>query len=157
MDTAASADSSVQAIGNQAYAIPIDTALSVAHKIIAGQASSIIHIGATGFLGRASRLRRTRGPAASGAARRRSSGRWSPRCSNSAAGQAGVVAGDTIVSLDGSGQIAADLSNLLEPKHPGDRVRLQWTDQSGQPSTTSVTRWAGSTVKALGRAAGVRT
>ncbi len=52
MDTAASADSSYQVSGTQAYAIPIDTALSVAHKITAGQASSTIHIGATGFLGR---------------------------------------------------------------------------------------------------------
>ena len=51
MDTAASADSDYQVSATQAYAIPIDTALSVAHKIVAGQASSTIHIGATGFLG----------------------------------------------------------------------------------------------------------
>ena len=50
MDTAASADSNYQA-SSQAYAIPIQTALSVAHKIVAGQASSVIHIGPTGFLG----------------------------------------------------------------------------------------------------------
>ncbi len=51
MDTAASADSGYQVSATQAYAIPINTALSVAHKIIAGQASSTIHIGPTGFLG----------------------------------------------------------------------------------------------------------
>ena len=45
-----SADSNYQA-SSQAYAIPIQTALSVAHKIVAGQASSVIHIGPTGFLG----------------------------------------------------------------------------------------------------------
>ena len=43
--------SSGQASTTQGYAIPIDTALSVATQIEAGQASSTVHIGATAFLG----------------------------------------------------------------------------------------------------------
>ena len=51
MDTAASTDSTELGGGAQAYAIPIDTALSIAKSIEEGRASSTIHIGATGFLG----------------------------------------------------------------------------------------------------------
>ncbi len=64
--------------------------------------------------------------------------------SGSAAGQAGVVTGDTIVSLNGSAvNSPSDLSDLLEPMHPGDTVQLQWTDQSGQTHTASVTLGSG--------------
>jgi S1-C subfamily serine protease len=59
---------------------------------------------------------------------------------NSAAGQAGVVEGDVITAVNGkSVGSASDLSNLLEPEHPGDTVQLQWTDQSGQTHTAAVT------------------
>ena len=51
MDTAASEDSGYQVTASQGYAIPIGTALSIAKKIEAGDTSSTIHIGATGFLG----------------------------------------------------------------------------------------------------------
>ena len=43
--------SSGQDSSTQGYAIPIDTALSIASQIEAGQASSTVHIGATAFLG----------------------------------------------------------------------------------------------------------
>jgi S1-C subfamily serine protease len=59
--------------------------------------------------------------------------------SGSAAGQAGVAVGDTITSLNGSPVSSpSDLSNLIEPEHPGDTVQLQWTDQSGQTHSASV-------------------
>ena len=51
MDTAASNGSGYQVSPAQAYAVPIGTALSVAKQIEAGDASSTVHIGATGFLG----------------------------------------------------------------------------------------------------------
>ena len=152
MDTAASADSGYQVSATQAYAIPIETALSVAHKIIDGQASSTIHIGPTGFLGLGISPSSANGSngfgnsaGGSGGNATSSSGAVvSQVLAGSAAGKAGVVAGDTIVSLNGS-SIASptDLSNLLEPKHPGDTVQLQWTDQSGQSHTASVTLGSG--------------
>ena len=58
MDTAASAGFSFQGgdgSGNQGYAIPINTALTIAKQIEAGDASSTVHVGATGFLGRRDR------------------------------------------------------------------------------------------------------
>ena len=55
IDTAASAgfsfQSNDQSSGNQGYAIPIDTALSIARAIEAGSSSSTVHIGETAFLG----------------------------------------------------------------------------------------------------------
>ncbi|HEY6624210.1 MAG TPA: trypsin-like peptidase domain-containing protein [Acidimicrobiales bacterium] len=55
IDTAASAGFSYQApdqsSGAQGYAIPINTANSIAKQIVAGNASSSVHIGATAFLG----------------------------------------------------------------------------------------------------------
>ena len=55
MDTAASAGTSFQfngdSSGTQGFAIPIDTALSIARAIEAGSGSSTVHIGETAFLG----------------------------------------------------------------------------------------------------------
>ena len=55
IDTAASAgfsfQSNDQSSGTQGFAIPINTALSIARQIVAGNASSTVHIGTTAFLG----------------------------------------------------------------------------------------------------------
>ena len=58
MNTAASTANSASSLSdsttgsaNEAYAIPIKTALTIAHQIELGQASSTIHIGLHGFLG----------------------------------------------------------------------------------------------------------
>jgi S1-C subfamily serine protease len=146
MDTAASADSGYQVSATQAYAIPIQTALSIAQKIDSGQASSTVHIGATGFLGvGVGSSSDTSGgfgdTSGSGSGSGSSSGAVvSQVLANSAAGQAGVVEGDVITAVNGkSVGSASDLSNLLEPEHPGDTVQLQWTDQSGQTHTAAVT------------------
>jgi S1-C subfamily serine protease len=154
MDTAASADSNYQVSATQAYAIPIETALSVAKKIEAGQASSTIHIGPTGFLGvgvgssSGSSGNGFGGGFGSGSGSGNGNGNGSNASSGtvvsqvlsgSAAGQAGVAVGDTITSLNGSTVSSpSDLSNLIEPEHPGDTVQLQWTDQSGQTHSASV-------------------
>ncbi|HEY5097899.1 MAG TPA: S1C family serine protease [Acidimicrobiales bacterium] len=152
MDTAASAGSNYQVSATQAYAIPIETALSIAKKIESGQASSTIHIGPTGFLGVG--VGSSSGSSGSGlgggfgngngngngTGNSASSGAVvSQVLSGSAAGQAGVAVGDTITSLNGSPVSSpSDLSNLIEPQHPGDTVQLQWTDQSGQTHSASV-------------------
>jgi S1-C subfamily serine protease len=55
MDTAASSGSQASSdsgqTAEQAFAIPINDALSIAHQIEAGNASADVHIGATAFLG----------------------------------------------------------------------------------------------------------
>jgi S1-C subfamily serine protease len=154
MDTAASTGSGYQDTATQAYAIPIGTALSLAKKIDAGQASSTIHIGPTGFLGvgvgsssdssSGFGSSGTFGLGGSGSSSSSSGAVVSQVLSGSAAGQAGVVVGDTITALNGTTVSSpTDLSNLLEPEHPGDTVRLQWTDQSGQTQSASVTLGSG--------------
>ncbi|HET9075409.1 MAG TPA: trypsin-like peptidase domain-containing protein [Acidimicrobiales bacterium] len=51
MDTAASSTYSLQSQASAGFAIPIDTALGIAHQIQAGRSSSTVHVGPTAFLG----------------------------------------------------------------------------------------------------------
>jgi S1-C subfamily serine protease len=64
--------------------------------------------------------------------------------SGSAAAQAGLAAGDQITSVAGqtvtsSSQIQSVLGNY----HPGNRISISWTDQSGQSHSATVTLSAG--------------
>jgi S1-C subfamily serine protease len=155
MDTAASTASGYEDGATQAYAIPIQTALSVAKKIESGQASSTIHIGPTAFLGvgvgsssgssdSSGSFGSSGNLGGSGSSSNSSGAYVSEVLSGSVAGRAGVVVGDTITSLNGTTiNSPTDLSNLLEPEHPGDTVQLQWTDSSGQTHSASVTLGSG--------------
>jgi len=161
MDTAASTGSFYQVSAAHAYAIPIGTALSIAKQIEAGDGSSTVHIGATGFLG-ISVQDTSSGVGGSGGAGfggRRPGGFGSSgsgggsttsgavvegTLSGSPGAQAGLVQGDVITGLDGEPIASAnDLTNLLGAHHPGDTVQLQWTDQSGQSHTAGVTLTSG--------------
>ncbi len=154
MDTAAS-DSGYQTSGSQAYAIPIGTALSIVKKIEAGQQSSAVHIGQTGFLGVSVQANSAGsgggsgdggfggggfGDGSSGGSGSSTSGALvAGTVSGSPAAQAGLVQGDVITALNGQTiNSPDDLTNGLEPDHPGDSVQLQWTDRSGQTHTASV-------------------
>jgi S1-C subfamily serine protease len=138
MDTAASTGSSVVDGVSQAYAIPISTALSVARDIEAGRASPTIHIGATGFLGiQVQDSSAAAGGSVSGTANGAVVVGTLP---GSPGAGAGLVQGDTITGVDGTPvNSSTDLSNALEAHHPGDAIRLRWTDQSGATHTSSVT------------------
>ena len=148
MDTAASTGSASEGGAAQAYAIPIGTALSVAKSIENGRASSTIHIGATGFLG-VQVQDSSSTSAGSGSFLPGSSGSGSSSTQGavvdgtlpgSPGAAAGLVEGDVITGIDNTTvNTSSDLSNALEPHHPGDVVHLQWTDQSGVSHTTSVT------------------
>jgi len=155
MDTAASG-TSYQTSGSQAYAIPIGTALSIAKKIEAGQQSATIHIGETGFLGISVEANSSGsgggssggfGSGAFGGGDGSGSGSGASTSGavvnetlpGSPAAQAGLAQGDVITALNGQTiNSPDDLTNGLEPEHPGDSVQLQWTDQSGQTHTASV-------------------
>jgi S1-C subfamily serine protease len=127
--------SSGQGSAIQAYAIPINTALSVAREIGAGQASSTVHIGATAFLGIAIVP---------------SSGQGSPGVTiegtepGTPANSAGLTQGDVITSVAGQ-QVSSDASiqQVLERYHPGDKISIAWTDTSGQSHTTTLTLASG--------------
>jgi S1-C subfamily serine protease len=138
IDTAASGGSQFQSTSSQAYAIPIDTALTIAHEIESGQGSSTIHIGEAGMLGV-----EVEGTGSNGT----SSGAGAlivATVSGSPAAGAGLVAGDVIVSLNGQAvDSPTDLSSLMNSHHPGDQVTLGYDDSSGQLHTVTLTLAAG--------------
>jgi len=64
--------------------------------------------------------------------------------SGSAAARAGLTAGDTITSVDGSAiSSASDLTTAMAAHHPGQQVRLSWSDPSGQTDSATITLGAG--------------
>jgi S1-C subfamily serine protease len=115
----------------QGFAIPINTALSVAKQIEAGQGSSTVHIGSTAFLGLA--ISTQSSGYASGVT-------LAGTQSGTPAAQAGLTAGDVVTGLDGKTVTSGtDIQNILIGHHPGDKVTIAWTDTAGQSHTATVT------------------
>jgi len=142
IDTAASSGTgfqfeSQQSQATQAFAIPIDEGLSLASQIEAGDASSTVHIGATGFLG----VEVT--PASNAASEGIQTGSGAAVAGvlpGSAAQSAGIAAGDVITSVDGQAVSSpTTLQTAMEQYHPGDKVTIGWADQSGQTHSATVT------------------
>ncbi len=108
----------------EAYAIPIQKALTVARRITSGAGGDGIHIGATrGVLGIG--VEDSRLSEGSGALVQRV-GRGTP------ADDAGISGDDLITSIDGKDvSSASDLTRVMAPYSAGDRVRVTWTDDSG--------------------------
>jgi len=129
--------SSGQDSTTQGFAIPINTALSIASQIEGGQASSTVHIGATAFLGLEiadSSQQGTSGVELAGAA------------SGTPAASAGLGEGDVVTSLGGqSVSTGTDIQKILVGHHPGDKISIGWTDASGQSHTATVTLASGPT------------
>jgi S1-C subfamily serine protease len=123
--------------GTQAFAIPINHALSIARQIEARRGSVTVHIGATGFLGVAvmsAQQASTQGrPAGHGAV-------IAGVFPGSPANRAGIRAGDVIVSA-GRRHVWSPLAlqSILGRHHPGDRVSISWIDQSSHRYSATVT------------------
>ena len=142
IDTAASSATgfqfqSQQANQTQAFAIPINEALSLASQIEHADASSTVHLGATGFLGvevmSASNAAQNGIANGSGAAVQEVLG-------GTPAASAGLTAGDVITSINGqSVSSPSALQAAMERHHPGDRVTIGYTDQSDQSQSATVT------------------
>ena len=129
IDTAASSSGRFRSGATVGFAIPIGHAASIAAQIVAGHASSTIHIGPTGFLG----VSISPTSAGSGAL-------VSGVQAGSPAAGAGLVAGDTITSVNGQPvDSSTSLSTLTKSHHPGDKVSIGWTDTAGAGRTASVT------------------
>jgi S1-C subfamily serine protease len=171
IDTAASAgfsfQSNDQSSGTQGFAIPIDTALTLARAIVAGNASSTVHIGTTAFLG--VEVSPT-GSSSTGSGDSGSSGdggfgsffggnsgstgntgntgggssstggaEVAGVVTNGPAQEAGVAEGDTITAIGGKSISSVnDLTNDISAYHPGDKVSISYTDSSGQTHTSTV-------------------
>ena len=151
MNTAASTGASTTgfqaqsgATQTQAFAIPISEASSIASQIEAGTSSSTSHIGATAFLGvdiSASSVGAGYGGGYGGYGGSTASGGATIAgvTSGSAAAQAGLTAGDQITSVAGHTiTSSSDIASALANHHPGDRISISWTDQSGQSQTATV-------------------
>ena len=126
----------------QAFTIPINKALGIADQIEAGDASSTVHLGTTGFLGvqLASPDSSSAGGVISGGGQGGSALTVAGTVSGSPAAQAGLSEGDVIDSLNGQAVSSqSGLQAAIQQYHPGDKVTIGWTDQSGQTHTSTVT------------------
>jgi S1-C subfamily serine protease len=127
MDTAASASYRFQAASGVSFAIPINTALSVVKQIKSGTAPNGGSIGNGAFLG-VSVDRTLSGGAVVAAVP-----------AGTPAQAAGIVAGDTITSVDAKTiNSASDLTGALATHKPGDKVTVGWDDAMGQQHTAVV-------------------
>jgi S1-C subfamily serine protease len=134
MDTAAAAVESHSA-SSLAFAIPINTAMSIVHQIEAGRSSQTVHIGDAAFLGV-----EVKPPTVSGSSAPRVPGAVVARVTpNTPAEQAGLAVGDTIVSVDGKTiDTPSDLTQQISDHHPGDSARIGWVDPGGKSHSATV-------------------
>ena len=132
MDTAASSNLVAQR-ASQAYAIPINKALTIAKQIESGN-STVAHIGSTAFLGVGVE---DAGQGVSGAL-------IANLVPGGPADQAGLVQGDVITALDGNTiDAASTLGSVMQHESPNKSVEVDYLDQSGTPQTTTVTLGSG--------------
>ena len=115
----------------EGFSIPINTALSIAKQIDAGQGSSTVHIGPTAFLGveiATSQQSDEQGVLIEGTQ------------PGTPAAQAGLGADDVVTAVNGKPvSTGTDIQNALIGLRPGDKVSIAWTDPSGQSHTATVT------------------
>ena len=124
MDAAASQGTRRRA-ANDSFAIPINTALAIAHQIQSGQSTAKVHVGPRALLG--VQVSQSDGASVAGVQ------------SGSPADKAGITAGDTIVSVDSTTiSSVSDLPAALDHHRPGDSVTIGWLDGNGQHHTASV-------------------
>jgi S1-C subfamily serine protease len=177
MITAANTSSS-QPGGTIGFAIPINSARSIALQIASGSASSTVYIGTPGFLGiilpqspstdpgqqardEQSYLAQNGQGAAAGAtgsciqndAQLAAPSNIAPARTGvlivgvfcgTAVNSAGLVPGDVITSVNGARVTAPDGLRAATAKyHPGQAIRLGWTDTSGGKHFASVTLGSG--------------
>jgi S1-C subfamily serine protease len=136
VDTAASTGNGyVEETASDAYAIPINRALTIAHQIESGTSSATVHIGATAFLGVA--VQPSQGfdgfdtPAG---------GVVVQVLQNSPAANAELVPGDVITSVGGRTVTSSTtIANVLLTRKPGSKIALHYLDPYGASHHAVVT------------------
>jgi len=169
MDTAGNDASSQQAAAG--FAIPVNTALSVARQIAGGHASSVIAIGYPPFMGIFTGSGSSSNPQAQAQQEEQNGGLGSSQAcyaSNadvtvpsaiapvssgtlilgticgSPAASAGMTGGAVITAVNGQAVGSPDdLSGILARFHPGDTISVAWVSPSGQRTTSSLHLAAG--------------
>jgi S1-C subfamily serine protease len=128
----------------QAFAIPINTALSIANQIESGHASATVHIGTTAFLGVEIAPTGQQDNSGSFGSSGSSGVAIAGVQSGTPAAAAGLSQGDVITSVAGqSVNSGTDIQQVLASHHPGDKISISWTDAYGQSHTATVTLAAG--------------
>jgi S1-C subfamily serine protease len=156
MDTAANSSSSGfggYSAATTGFAIPINSAISIANTINSGKASATVHIGLAGFMGVNVVDASTPGNCPTGGDG--SGGIGSSPVSSGAlvclaqqgspAAKAGMQTGDVITSVNGTAISTADgLTALTATSHPGDKFAINYVDQNGtkHSTTATLTEWA---------------
>ena len=125
----------------QGFAVPVNTAMAIVNQIQTHTASATVHVGATAFLGVGLESADSQSGFnfGGGSGSSTSGALVASVVSGAPAAQAGLTAGDTIVSLDGHAvDSPTTLSTLMGSHHPGDKVSIGWTDTSGAQHTSTV-------------------
>jgi S1-C subfamily serine protease len=152
MDTAASTGFAYTAAGptnsaSDSYAIPINTALTLAKQVESGKASAAVHIGPTAFLGVS--VASTTGNGGFGGG---GPGNAAPAAGALIAGtvaggpaaSAGLTTGDVITAIDGhTVSSPSAISSLILAKKPGAKITVTYTDPTGASQVTTVTLGSG--------------
>src|SRR5579875_3378785 len=148
MDTAASQTFQFETQGAQAYSIPINEAVTISKQIEAGNGSTTVHIGPTAFIGVQVTPASSAGSGFPFGNIFGSPGGSAPVSSGAAivqvepgtpAAQAGLTAGDVIVSFGGQSVTSpSQLTNLLIQYHPNQQVQIGWVDSSGQHHSATI-------------------
>jgi S1-C subfamily serine protease len=127
--------------GTTGFAIPIHNAITIADEIRDGDTSNGAHIGDRALLGIVLEDTSSQGPFGSDNGGQETQGAGvADVSSDSPAADAGVEPGSTITAL-GSKSIRSvdELRTALDTYHPGDDVKITWTDPSGQDHHATVT------------------
>lgn len=112
--------------GGEGFAIPIDRAMAIANQIRSGAPAPGIHLGDTAFIGVGIADAGPFGGPPGAVVRQ--------VLPNTPASQAGLLGGDLITAVDGAPvNTAADLTNLMDQRRPGDTIVLSWIDRAGNP------------------------
>jgi S1-C subfamily serine protease len=139
INTAASVGFAFEATAaTDAYAIPINRALSIAKQIDTGRSTARVHVGGTPFLG----VRITDGGFGFGDAG--GGGFVADVVAGSPADRAGLVPGDVITAVGGRLITSSgDVLSALFSKVPGSSVEITWVDQLGAEHAATVTLASG--------------
>jgi S1-C subfamily serine protease len=162
MDTAAMTSSSASSNSSvTGYAIPINTALSIAHQIAAGQASSTVHIGLPAFIGvgvsdpsqgcstgnggfggSGSGGSGSGGFGGSGTGSGSTSSSGALICNvfqNTPAASSGLQVGDVITAVNGKTVSSENaLTKIMTQYQPGQTIKITYQNSSGSSQTASV-------------------
>jgi S1-C subfamily serine protease len=157
MDTAANTSGYApdQSVASEGFAIPVNSAISIADEIKAGDASSTVHIGLGGFLGvTAGDASDPEGCASNGSGTGGGFGGgfggYTPPVNSGAlicevypgtpADSAGLTSGDVITAVNGQTVTSSEaLTTLMAGDHPGNQLTITYVDTSGARHTTTAT------------------